>query len=139
VNPYVCTIPLAIKANVSFPLALIAGMSGSLELDQRFYDGILRIAVNQAELGTKPIVRNQYAALISIGQNRRHFWCLRHLIEKFGSNLFLGEVARRLAFCSTWAQFENEVEACSLDLTLLTHKEKLTLEVAKERRGIGGI
>jgi hypothetical protein len=37
-------------------------------------------------------------------------------------------VARRLAFCSTGAQFESEVDACSLDLTPLIHKEKLTLE-----------
>jgi hypothetical protein len=37
-------------------------------------------------------------------------------------------VARRLAFDSTWAQVESEAEACSVDLKLLIHKEKLTLE-----------
>jgi hypothetical protein len=49
VKPGVQTLPLATKANLSFPLALIVGISESLELYRRFYDGILRIASEHAE------------------------------------------------------------------------------------------
>jgi hypothetical protein len=126
VKPYVYCVPLGIHANESFPLAVVVGISESRELYELFYATMARVGVPIEELNAKPILSDQHSALRSIGETRVHFWCLRHLIEKFGSSSFLGEVTRRLAFSSTPDEFRREVKLCGFDLRFLLGQGRVT-------------
>jgi hypothetical protein len=128
VKKYVYSIPLGIHANESFPLAIMIGLSESVELYQMFYDAMAKVGVSQRDLFSKPILSDQHSSLMAMGRGRPHFWCLRHLIEKFGANSIQGQFTRRLAFCSTPNQFASEVGVCGKEIKLLLTNERITLE-----------
>jgi hypothetical protein len=98
IRPYVYSIPLGIRANESFPLAVVFGLVESFELYQLFEEAMLKPGVARDVLNQKPILSDQHPSLMSIGFDRRHFWCLRHLVEKFGAKSYLGEMTSRLTF-----------------------------------------
>jgi hypothetical protein len=53
---------------------------------------------------------------------------LRHLIEKFGSGIFLGQLVRRLAFPSTEYAFRWRVEQSVHDIRPLIARGELRLD-----------
>jgi hypothetical protein len=61
-------------------------------------------------------------------RDKIHFFCLRHLIEKFGSGSFIGPLVRRLSFSSTWEQFFSEIGQCVFDIKALAAKQLLTIK-----------
>jgi hypothetical protein len=125
--PYVYCVPLAIHANESFPLALVIGISESVELYDLFFQAMRKFGISEEELNAKPYLSDQHTSLVSILRNRRHFFCLRHLIEKFGSRAPVGQLVRRLAFSSTKDQFLSEIAQCGCDIRVLVKKGKLEL------------
>jgi hypothetical protein len=124
-KPYVYAIPFAIRANEGVPLGLIIGLSESIELYKLFFNSLLDLGITEESIKAKPFLSDQHAALMSICAGGKHFLCIRHLIESFGSNCFLGQVARRLALSSTQESFSFEMEACAYDMLELRDKGKL--------------
>jgi hypothetical protein len=120
--PYVHSIPLAVHANESFPLALIVGLSESIEFYTMFFDAMASIGITQDQLQTKPFLTDQHKALKHVCADYIHFYCLRHLIENFGSNSFLGQIVRRLSFSSTPEAFNYNAEISIRDIQAL-HNE----------------
>jgi hypothetical protein len=118
-RPYVYSVPLAIHANESFPLALIIGLVESIKLYRLFIDAMSCIGIPEELLFTKPFLTDQHKALISVCEQGIHFKCLRHLIENFGSNSFIGQIVRRLAFSSTVEDFEYQAVMSQFDIGAL--------------------
>jgi hypothetical protein len=93
---------LAITANESFPLGLAMGISESTELYEGFFsamwDVMRRNGIERDVLKDKPYLSDRHAALISACSGMTHFYCPRHLVQKFGAHTYLGQIAKRLAF-----------------------------------------
>jgi hypothetical protein len=126
IKPYVYCIPMGIHANESFPLAIIIGLSESIELYDLFFSSMLKLGIDLNELRSKPYLSDQHSALLSVCSDKRHFLCLRHLIERFGTKSFLGQMARRLAFSSTQLHFLTEIEQVTHDITELIENNEVT-------------
>jgi hypothetical protein len=121
-RPYVYSIPLATTANEFFPLALVVGLSESVQLYQLFFDAIDSIGIFKDNLMTKPFLSDQGKALKSVFRDFNHFICLRHLIENFGSNSMIGQIVHRLAFSSTPEDFIYQSDISLRDIeTLQSH------------------
>jgi hypothetical protein len=127
-KPYVYSIPMGIHANESFPLAVVVGLSESIELYDLFFQAMLKSGVSGEELHAKPFVTDQHPALMSACVHSPHFLCLRHLIESFGSNSFTGQIVRRLAFSSTEDEFKSEVVQCIHEIQELFVRDQITSE-----------
>jgi hypothetical protein len=91
------------------------GLVESFELYQLFEEAMAQLGVARDVSNQKPILSDQHPSLMSVGSRRTHFWCLRHLVEKFGANPHLGEMRSRLAFCSTPDHFASEVMSVGED------------------------
>jgi hypothetical protein len=131
-KPYVYSIPLAIHANESFPLALIVGISESKELYDLFFAAMESIGITQEKFKRKPFLTDQHKALKAVCGNGIHFLCYRHLIENFGSNSPFGQIVRRLAFSSTPEEFIYQAEISMRDLRAL--ESRAPLDQQKLRR-----
>jgi hypothetical protein len=83
------------------------------------------IGVSREMIAIKPFLTDQHLALKSVCTGFTHFFCLRHLIENFGSGSFIGQIVRRLAFSSTIAEFIHQSEISVLDLEALQEKDRL--------------
>jgi hypothetical protein len=121
-EPYVYSIPLAINANESFPLAFIIGQTESVELYSLFFHAMSKIGIPEEDLKAKPFLTDQHKALKAVCEDGTHFICLRHLIENFGSNSFIGQIVRRLAFSSTPAEFDYQSEISFRDIEALKRR-----------------
>jgi hypothetical protein len=128
IKPYVYSIPLGVDANEYFPLAIVLGISEGKELYELFYDAMHTVGVGEVDLDSKPVLSDQEASLMAIGQSRIHSWCIRYLSEKFGCNSIQGEIADRLTFCSTPDHFINGAYACSLDISILIQQRRITFD-----------
>jgi hypothetical protein len=63
-----------------------------------------------------PFLSDVYPALVAVCSISRHFLSLRHPIENFDLDSYLGQIVRRLVFSSTEEGFRRETEACAYDL-----------------------
>jgi hypothetical protein len=124
-QPYVYCVPLGICRNESFPLGLIVGISESVELYRMFFRAMSAIGITEDLIINKPFLTDQHLALKTVCERSTHFLCLRHLIENFGSNSFIGQIVRRLSFSSTIAEFIYQAEISKEDLKALDEKHAL--------------
>jgi hypothetical protein len=125
IKPYVYSIPLAIHANEAFPLAIIVGLSESLELYKMFFRAMESIGITREVIIKKPFLTDQHKALKAACAGCTHFFCYRHLIKNFGSRSFIGQIVRRLAFSSTPAEFISQIMVTIQDLEVLQEKNQL--------------
>lgn len=110
-DPYAYSIPLCIINNESFPLGLSIGPSENHLLYSQIYDTIKNIDPDcYALLISKPVLSDEGGAIqkfCDLHQIMIHFYCFRHIIQKFGSSTKIGELVGKLLFISTKEKFDN--------------------------------
>jgi hypothetical protein len=62
----VCSIPLAVGANESLPLAIILWISGSKEVSEMFCHVMRTVGVSQADLDSKSVPDGEHSSVIAI-------------------------------------------------------------------------
>jgi hypothetical protein len=131
-KPYVYCIPLAIHANEAFPLALIVGLSETVELYNLFFNAMDSIGITRELIIQKPFLTDQHKALKTACAGSTHFICLRHLIENFGARSFIGQIVRRLAFSTTPTEFLYQAHVSVQDIIALQERGALNEKHVKK-------
>ncbi len=110
IDPYVYCIPLGIVNNESFPLGLSIGPSESLEIYDQFY-ALFKQKYPTIKIEKLPLLSDEGTALkaLSAKYNILHFFCYRHLINKFGASTQLGNIVRELLFSFSEAEFKEKL------------------------------
>jgi hypothetical protein len=131
-RPYVYCVPMAIRSNESFPLGILVGPSESIEFYNLFFHAMRSLIRDKGgdpnDLERKPYLSDEHPALVAVCSRMTHFFCLRHLIEKFGSHSFLGRLVKRLAFSSTQYAFLSHIEQCVDDMRELVARGELQFQ-----------
>ena len=100
-RPYCFCIVVVVIDNESFPIGFIIGPSEKKELYSEFtsFLGVID-RTSLSDLFTKPLLSDEGSALKSFAKdnNLKHFYCFRHLIEKFGSKSTIGKLVATLLF-----------------------------------------
>jgi hypothetical protein len=89
-----------------------------------------QLAVEQDALDSKPLLSGQHAEFLSIGSSGRYFWCLRHLIERFGAGSTSGETTR---------QFARELSIATSGLSMLPDGGRFTREKVQSLCNVLGL
>jgi hypothetical protein len=98
-----------------------------------FFEAMESINITRAQVIEKPFLTDQHKALKHVFADCKHFFCLRHLIENFGSNSYFGQIVRRLAFSSTREEFTHQAYLTSYDIRALEERGALYNETKLNR------
>ena len=108
-SPYVYCIPLGIINNESFPLGITIGPSENFLLYSQFYEFVKQLDNDIYQfLITKPVLSDEGGAIEKFCNQYHislHFYCFRHLIQKFGSSTKIGDLVKKLLFMPTHEAF----------------------------------
>ena len=111
-KPYVYSIPHGIIQNESVPLGLIIGPSETHEIFSLFYDFIKTCDIESYNLIKKaPLLSDQGSGLIKFAkiEDLIHFFCLKHIIDKFGSSTPISSITKDLLYCGTETEFKEYI------------------------------
>jgi hypothetical protein len=100
---------------------------------------MLSVQISGEKVEAKPISSDHHSALMPVCAPGRNFLCLRHIIESFGINSYVGQIARRLAFCASPEGFCLEMEACSYDFLELKKRGELDETAVRRPYNIFGL
>ena len=105
IYPYVYCVFNIIINNESIPMGISLGPSEKFELYSNIFDVIQKTPEFSQYfhiIQSTPILSDEGAALKSLCKNYNfiHFFCFRHIIEKFGSKSRLGLIVRNLLYSS---------------------------------------
>ncbi len=92
-DPYTASIGLVIIRNVSIPIFLSIGPSEHNLLFKRAYDCLAESGINKEILRRIPILTDMGRAIKKFAVDwgiKRHYYCIRHVIESFGSSSKIG-------------------------------------------------
>ena len=107
-RPYVYCIPQMIIANESVPIGLIVGPTEKSDIFEEFYQYVREINPDCfITLKQKPLLSDQGSALISFATKYglKHFFCIRHLLNKLGASSELASIAGSLLFSRSYDDF----------------------------------
>ena len=109
-RPYVYCVPNLIVHNESVPLGFIVGPTEKKDIYSNFYTFLK--SVNDELYNTLiklPVLSDQGAGLIAFTKefNLKQFFCIRHLLNKFGANTALCAVLKKLLFAADYNEFKH--------------------------------
>ena len=131
-EPYALCIPTAIVQNEGVPIGVSVGPTERYEIYRNFYDFFMK-NWKESELLSKPLLSDEGAALIKFGKDLQenpvfhHFFCMRHIIEKFGASTTLGKLVESLLFTFSPEEFLEKWK----DI-----KEKIEIELEKRENNV---
>ena len=118
-QPYVYCVPLLIINNASLPLGIIIGPSEHQNLFSEFFDLINKSTILPFDcLGILSDEGKSIKSFVNTTKWKQYF-CYRHLIEKIGSNSYLGIITKRLLYQPTLKQFQEELPQSISDVNYL--------------------
>ena len=132
-RPYTVCIPFAIIQNESLPLGISLGTTEKHDIFLDFYN-LFRNNYDDTII-SKPILSDEGTALKKFVKALNddeiiHFFCFRHIIEKFGSGTKLGRIVTKLLFTYSIEEFEARWEKS---------KEKLAYELIQKQEKVEAI
>jgi hypothetical protein len=140
-RPYVYCAPQAIIRNEAIPLGFIMTPTERQQTYEWFYDDLSDMTGEPPPL--KPILSDEGLGLINFGLSGRtgaHFFCYRHLIEKFGARSLLGILAKRILRIRTPEDFQKAHKQAVADLERAFSRNFITAQQrARFLAFIGGL
>lgn len=123
VKPYAICVPFAIIQNESLPLGISLSTSEKHEVFRDFYD--LFIKAYGKSILEKPVLSDEGTALKKFINDFKdeeliHFFCFRHITEKFGASTTLGKLVNDLLFTYSVEEFIEKWQ---------THSNKIAIEL----------
>jgi hypothetical protein len=127
-DPYVYCVPQAIIRNEAIPLGFIIAPSETADIYELFYEGLDELF--QKPTPRKPILCDEGPGIIAFAHRRNllHFFCHRHLIQKFSANAPLGILAARVLRIPTYQQFLAHLPEALAELHFLLFQNVITLD-----------
>ena len=107
-RPYVYCIPVLIINNESVPIGLVIGPSEKKEIYSMLYNYIQDIDPNSfIKIKSVPLLSDQGSALLAFSRefNLDHYFCLRHILNKFGASSKLCGIIKPLLFSRSYSDF----------------------------------
>lgn len=97
-KPYCYCCVNSILNNESVTIAIIIGLSETKELYETCYKALINYGIDEEKLNSIPVLSDMGKGLISFCKDRniKHFYCHRHIIERFGHPVFRNWVQRIL-------------------------------------------
>jgi hypothetical protein len=87
---------------------------------------MIQLGVQEEHIYGKPLLSDRGAAVLSYGRRfRRHFHCVWHLLENYGSNKWFTTFVRRIAFATCKNDFDEQISRIVEDLTVLAEQGNL--------------
>ena len=118
-KPYVYCIPQAIICNEAIPLGISIGPSEANYIYKQFYDFLEKTDVEAfGIIKDLPILSDEGKALIKFAGdfNLKHFFCFRHIIQKFGADTSIAALTRSLLYSQTLEEFKKIIELSSSNI-----------------------
>lgn len=110
-RPYTVCIPFAIICNESLPLGISLGTTEKSTIFSEFYNLLIKVYPD-INIAQKPVLSDEGSALKcfvrTFGEENKkiiHFFCFRHILEKFGSGTLLGGAIKALIFSYSKEEF----------------------------------
>jgi hypothetical protein len=99
-KPFVYVVPQAVIHNEGVPLGFAFGPTESFRLYTIIRDALFDNGFPSEMLRSLPLLSDEGKALIKYGQmnHEKHFFCICHLIRKFGTGTPASLIVRRVAF-----------------------------------------
>jgi hypothetical protein len=125
--PYVYCTPQAIIRNEAVPLGFIMTPTERSTTYKWFYADLADMT---GDLPMKPIISDEGLGLIKFGESNAvgpHYFCYRHLIEKFGARGILGIMCRRFLHIPSEAEFAKAHKQVLEQLTELRKADRINV------------
>jgi hypothetical protein len=98
-HPFAYCVPQGLLFNEAIPLGLVLDLTENEQIYQSFMDDLIASHVPPpVDVPSKPVLSDQHLGLIAFCRrnNLSHFFCHRHLIEKFSARSPLGLLVARV-------------------------------------------
>jgi hypothetical protein len=116
-RPAAYCVPQAIIRNFAVPLGFIVTPTESEKTYTWFMKDLQDLFVSRGEFVKKPVLSDQGSGLKKFCENNgyKHYFCHRHLIEKWGANGHLGMLVARALREQSWELFRYHLPALEAD------------------------
>jgi hypothetical protein len=110
-RPFVYSIPLGILTTHKIPLGLVVGPTETKDLYSMFDESLLFLNTEREMLKQIPILSDEGTGIISYGKiyHPNHFFCIFHLIRKFGTNSIISFLVSRVLFIKAEIILDKEI------------------------------
>lgn len=129
--PYISCFPVIVKNNTTIPIGMVLDRTESSEIYSIFMESLKEVYYNVKK---KHLDISKIAFMHDMGTSFKkfdteyecnYFICLRHLIEKFGSNSRLAVITNRLANCGTIELYKKELDIALQEINIMLQKQKI--------------
>jgi hypothetical protein len=132
-KPFCYSVPQAIVRNVAVPLGMIVTPTETEQTYQWFFEDLEEFANEmspEVAIERKPILSDQGTALEAFCTRNqcRHYYCHRHLIEKFGASGFIGMLVARALREQSKECFDRHLPDLLNEAEALLHRERISLK-----------